>query len=224
MTGRPTAWLSLDAGDNDPAVFWTYVVAALQRGRAAGRHRRADACCNQRNRSTSVVDACSTTWTSSTDRVVLVLDDYHVIESTDIHESIAFLLEHAPPHVPPRDRQPGRPAAAAWPLAGPRANCSRSAPPTCASPTTRQRRTSTTRWGCSSPPATSTRSRPAPRGGSPRCNSPRCRCRAATTSPVHRRTSPATTASSSTTSSRRCSTASPNRSDRSCCRPRCSTG
>ena len=25
-----TAWLSLDTADNDPASFWTYVVAALQ--------------------------------------------------------------------------------------------------------------------------------------------------------------------------------------------------
>ncbi len=28
--GQPTAWLSLDAGDNDPARFWSYVIAALQ--------------------------------------------------------------------------------------------------------------------------------------------------------------------------------------------------
>src|SRR3954451_19415156 len=27
--GRPTAWLSLDAGDNDPVVFWRYIVAAV---------------------------------------------------------------------------------------------------------------------------------------------------------------------------------------------------
>ena len=28
--GRPAAWLSLDEGDNDPAAFLTYLVAALQ--------------------------------------------------------------------------------------------------------------------------------------------------------------------------------------------------
>lgn len=27
---RSTAWLSLDRGDNDPASFWNYVIAALQ--------------------------------------------------------------------------------------------------------------------------------------------------------------------------------------------------
>ena len=37
--GRPVAWLGLDAGDNDPARFWRYVVAALDRAQPgiAGR-------------------------------------------------------------------------------------------------------------------------------------------------------------------------------------------
>ncbi len=30
VEGRATAWLSLDPRDNDPALFWTYLVAALQ--------------------------------------------------------------------------------------------------------------------------------------------------------------------------------------------------
>ena len=37
--GRPVAWLGLDAGDSDPARFWRYAVAALDRARPglAGR-------------------------------------------------------------------------------------------------------------------------------------------------------------------------------------------
>ena len=31
--GQPTAWLSLDAGDDDPARFWRHAVAALDRAR-----------------------------------------------------------------------------------------------------------------------------------------------------------------------------------------------
>src|SRR5215471_2377837 len=39
--GRPVAWLSLDAGDNDPVRFWRYVVAAVGpvRPGVAGRLR-----------------------------------------------------------------------------------------------------------------------------------------------------------------------------------------
>jgi hypothetical protein len=33
--GGQVAWLSLDAGDNDPARFWRHVVAALDRARPA---------------------------------------------------------------------------------------------------------------------------------------------------------------------------------------------
>ena len=31
--------------------------------------------------------------------VVLVLDDYHVIDAPDVHEGMSFLLEHLPPQV-----------------------------------------------------------------------------------------------------------------------------
>ena len=34
--GRSVAWLSLDQRDNDPALFWAYVVAALNTGSSAG--------------------------------------------------------------------------------------------------------------------------------------------------------------------------------------------
>ena len=32
--GRPVAWLGLDGGDSDPARFWRYAVAALDRARS----------------------------------------------------------------------------------------------------------------------------------------------------------------------------------------------
>jgi ATP/maltotriose-dependent transcriptional regulator MalT len=35
VRGGQVAWLSLDAGDNDPARFWRHVVAALDRARPA---------------------------------------------------------------------------------------------------------------------------------------------------------------------------------------------
>ena len=38
-SGHPVAWLSLDAGDNDPARFWRHAAAALDRARLAHRRR-----------------------------------------------------------------------------------------------------------------------------------------------------------------------------------------
>ena len=40
---HPAAWLSLDAGDNDPARFWRHAVAALDRARPGIAERVAPA-------------------------------------------------------------------------------------------------------------------------------------------------------------------------------------
>ena len=33
------------------------------------------------------------------DRIILVLDDYHLIEAQPIHDALAFLLDHLPPQM-----------------------------------------------------------------------------------------------------------------------------
>ena len=95
-----TAWLSLDPGDDDPTRFWTYVVAALERGRP---RRSAPRRVRSSRTPAPPIEAVVATLindleTAATD-LVLVLDDYHVIESAEIHDSVAFLLEHLPPQV-----------------------------------------------------------------------------------------------------------------------------
>ena len=94
--GSVTPWLSLDAGDNDPAVFWSYVIAAIQRATPqVGISALASLQSSQPL--ISVVAALVNDLHDLADCVVVVLDDYHVIDSTDIHESIAYLIDHAPP-------------------------------------------------------------------------------------------------------------------------------
>lgn len=91
------AWLSLDAGDNDPALFWRYLVSALQTVVPdAGRDALSLLRAAQPLR--SVVTALLNDLAAFPD-VVLVLDDYHVIDSVDLHESVTFLLEHLPAQV-----------------------------------------------------------------------------------------------------------------------------
>ena len=51
---------------------------------------------------------------------MLVLDDYHVIGSPQVHESLAFLVEHRPAGIVRGTGQPQRPAAAAGAAAGTR--------------------------------------------------------------------------------------------------------
>ncbi|MGN6176505.1 MAG: hypothetical protein ACTHPS_26675, partial [Streptosporangiaceae bacterium] len=94
--GRPVAWLGLDGGDSDPARFWRYAVAALDRARPglAGRVGPPP----QRSFEglvTALINELAAD--PGADELLLVLDDYHLVDSGPVHESVAFLLENLPP-------------------------------------------------------------------------------------------------------------------------------
>ncbi len=79
------AWLSLDAGDNDPATFWTYVIAAL---RTVAPDVGANALGLLQEPQPPPIQLVLTTLLNDLGAVdgdvVLVLDDYHVIDSTEV--------------------------------------------------------------------------------------------------------------------------------------------
>jgi len=94
-----TAWLSLDPRDDDPVRFWTYVSAALDTVEPElGAGARAVLEAPAPSIDAAVATLLNDLATLAQD-VVLVLDDYHVISSREIHESVAFLLDHLPPQV-----------------------------------------------------------------------------------------------------------------------------
>jgi len=97
---RLVAWLSLDRGDNDPVSFWTYVIAAL-RTAAPGVGEGALALL-QAPRSPpieTVLTALLNDLGATAGDIVLMLDDYHVIDARDVQDGMAFLLDHLPPHL-----------------------------------------------------------------------------------------------------------------------------
>ena len=98
--GRPVAWLSLDVGDNDPARFWRHVVAALGRARPAiGELAEPVLGPLEASSPDGLVMALINELAAEPgeDEVLLVLDDYHLIDSQPVHGSLLFLLEHLPP-------------------------------------------------------------------------------------------------------------------------------
>ncbi len=98
--GRPTAWVSLDASENEPALFWAYAVAALRKLHpAVGARALALLHAPQPPAIASVLTALINDVAALDDDCVLVLDDYHVIEAAAVHEGVAFLLEHLPPRM-----------------------------------------------------------------------------------------------------------------------------
>ena len=94
----PTAWLSLDDGDNDPARFWRYVAAALDQLRPGvlelvdpllrGPQPPLEAV------TTTVINEL--TVLSGESAVALILDDYHLIDAPAVHTSVGFLLDRLP--------------------------------------------------------------------------------------------------------------------------------
>jgi LuxR family maltose regulon positive regulatory protein len=94
---RSVAWLSLDPSDNHPGSFWTYVIAAL---RSAAPGVGASALALLHAAQPPPIETVLTTLVNElgavTNDVVLVLDDYHVIDARDVQEGMAFLLDHLP--------------------------------------------------------------------------------------------------------------------------------
>jgi LuxR family maltose regulon positive regulatory protein len=98
--GRLVAWLSLDEGDNDPTQFLTYLVAALQTIAVnIGTGVLAVLQSPQPPSTESILTILLNEITTLPDHFVLVLDDYHVIDSKPIDEALTFLLEHQPPRM-----------------------------------------------------------------------------------------------------------------------------
>ncbi|MFN2131169.1 MAG: LuxR C-terminal-related transcriptional regulator [Anaerolineae bacterium] len=100
---RPCAWLSLDEGDNDPARFLAYLVAALRTmdGRAELGNVGEGALGALQSPQPPPVEAVLTVLINemaaiSTD-IVLVLDDYHLVQAQPVHDAVTFLLDHMPP-------------------------------------------------------------------------------------------------------------------------------
>jgi LuxR family transcriptional regulator, maltose regulon positive regulatory protein len=94
---RPVAWLSLDEGDNDPTRFWRHIAAALDRVRPGIAERAATLLQGlQPVSSQAVVAFLVNELDAAAEEVVLVLDDYHLIQAPPVHQSLAFLLEHLP--------------------------------------------------------------------------------------------------------------------------------
>ena len=94
--GPVTAWLSLDPGDNDPATFWTHLIAALQVV-VPGVGARTRSLLEPPGTALEVALApLLNELEALPNDVVLVLDDYHAIDAPEIQAGMSFLLEHLP--------------------------------------------------------------------------------------------------------------------------------
>jgi LuxR family maltose regulon positive regulatory protein len=91
------AWLSLDESDNDLTRFLTYLVAALQTIAPKVGEATLGALQSSQPPPSDVLLTALLNDLATLGDVVLVLDDYHAIESPPIDEALTFLVDHLPP-------------------------------------------------------------------------------------------------------------------------------
>lgn len=92
-------WLFLDAGDNDPNQFLSYLIASLQQLRPdLGNEAKALLKSPQVPPITSILTTLINEITEFPDVFSSVLDDYHFVQSQPIHEALTFLIDHLPPN------------------------------------------------------------------------------------------------------------------------------
>jgi LuxR family maltose regulon positive regulatory protein len=101
-----SAWVSLDEGDNAPTGFLAYLIAALratepglESTRKIGKGLLSAMQSPQPPPAKAVLASLINELSARSERIILVLDDYHLIDALAIHEAVRFFLEHLPPQV-----------------------------------------------------------------------------------------------------------------------------
>jgi LuxR family maltose regulon positive regulatory protein len=94
--GQRFAWLSLDSSDNDPMWFWTYVLCALQEASPGVGSRALELLDMGANTVRAVLPTLMNELAVVADRIVLILDDYHLVNNPDVHEQMTLFISHMP--------------------------------------------------------------------------------------------------------------------------------
>ena len=98
--GRPVAWLSLDEGDNDPVRFITCLIAALQQIQTGiGESLLMALQSHQPPPNETILTALLNEISAIPENFLLILDDYHSIDSQLMGQSLAFIVEHQSPQM-----------------------------------------------------------------------------------------------------------------------------
>ncbi len=97
---KPVAWLSLDENDNVPRRFFTYLIAAMQTVHPQlGQSLVASLHSTKPPEDADVIPALVNELVAEDAPLVLVLDDYHLIQNSTIHEALDFLVNYMPAHI-----------------------------------------------------------------------------------------------------------------------------
>ena len=109
---RAVAWLSLDEGDSDSALFWTYLITALQTAVPGVGASALPLLQSARPPIETVLTTVLNELRTLPYELYVVLDDYHLADGPAIQPGMAFLLDHLPPQ--PADSSSPSPMSRRW--------------------------------------------------------------------------------------------------------------
>ena len=96
-------WLSLDENDNDLTRFLAYFIAALDQSGIIDAAFSNEAISKLQSSQPTKIEPILTLLineiTAVSDKIIFVLDDYHLIEAQPIHDALTFLVENMPPQM-----------------------------------------------------------------------------------------------------------------------------
>lgn len=97
---QPVVWLSLDKDDADPKRFWLYFITALQ---ALSKEIGTTSLGMLQHANHAPGESLLTTLVNEIaayrEHFVMVLDDFHLVDSPAVDENLTFLLEYLPPQL-----------------------------------------------------------------------------------------------------------------------------
>jgi len=97
-TTAPTAWLSLDSHDDKPRQFWQYLIGAFEHAGLMGlEDAKKQLSQTSGDDLTAAITCLINTLATEGTPWSLILDDYHVISSADIHRQLAWFIDYLPP-------------------------------------------------------------------------------------------------------------------------------
>jgi LuxR family maltose regulon positive regulatory protein len=89
-------WLSLDPPDNDPVRFWMYVISALQTVSPGVGSRALELLVMGADPVRAVLPTLLNELAAIGDKIVLLLDDYHLVTNPAVHEQMTFFISRMP--------------------------------------------------------------------------------------------------------------------------------
>ncbi len=93
------AWLQVEDIDSDPARFWSSLVAAIARQRPAVGANLAPLVVGSAGDDRVIVPAMVNELVDDNERLVLVIDDYHLMNDATVHRGIERLIDLCPPQL-----------------------------------------------------------------------------------------------------------------------------